>query len=606
MDDLAHARLIRRLEIGALAFAALLGLTVIWAFRFRGWYPHDEGTLGQAAERILRGQIPHRDFDDPYSGGLGLLHALVFRLNGVSMNALRNHLAVVASVWFGGMFWLLTRWLRPLGAAVVAALIATLSVPLYPAAMPSWYVLFLACAAGAVLVMGTRRGYTAALVAGSLIGVAVLAKVSAVFALAGAMWALVALRQDEDRTRRGAVEVLVAAVLFCGMVVELVSSSLNGRVLAHIALPPLALVLGLAWREVNQGRAHGFGIDVELWRRIAALVAGAAVPVLIYAAWLSRNGALVPFVTSLHGVVGRRAASARLPPPSVRSILYAVPLAAILLGGDRRLRIRPLFLAASGLLLLGLAWYRQDAYAVIFDSLRGLLPVGAVLFCVAWQGGASAPSSLARRAMMVFVPLAGVMVLTQFPFAAAIYFVYILPLLIVAIAAVVSLRPKATQLSAGVVAVLYTLFSLFEVIPGAPETVGLSASHFPAFSWLHTSRGQLLVPPDDTTKYGQLLEALDSLPPGPIWGGPDAPEVAFLSGRPDLNGSFFGFLGPARTDRPEFVSELIASGARIVVIDTEPSFSAPLSREETAPIIRAFPKSMEVDIFQIHWREADR
>jgi hypothetical protein len=606
MDDPAHARLIRRLEIGALALAALIGLTVIWAFRFRGWYPHDEGVLGQAAERVLRGQIPHRDFDDPYSGGLALLHATVFRMSGISMNALRNHMALVASIWFGGIFWLLTRWLRPFGAAAVAAVIVVLSVPLYPAAMPSWYVLFLACAAGAALVMGPRRGYSAAFVAGGLIGIAALAKVSAVFALAGAMWALVVLRQDEDRTRRGAVEVLVAAVLFCGMVIELVSSSLNGRVLVNIALPPLALVLGVAWRELNQGRAHGFGIDVELWRRIAALVAGAAIPVLVYMAWLSRNDALTPFVASLHGVVGRRAASARLPPPSVRSILYAIPLAAILLGGDRRLRIRPLFLAASGLVLLGLAWDRHDVYAAIFDSLRGLLPVGAVLFCLAWQRGLSAPSSVARRVVMVFVPLAGMMVLTQFPFAAPIYFVYVLPLLIVGIAAVVSLRPKATQLSAGVVAVLYTLFSLFEVIPGAPETVGLSASHFPAFSWLHTRRGQLLVSPDDMTKYGQLLEILDSLPPGPIWGGPDAPEVAFLSGRPDLNGSFFGFLGPTRTDRPEFVSQLIASGARIVVVDTEPSFSAPLSREETAPIIRAFPNRIEVDIFQIHWRGVER
>ena len=28
----------------------------------RGWIPHDEGLLGQAAVRVLTGELPHRDF----------------------------------------------------------------------------------------------------------------------------------------------------------------------------------------------------------------------------------------------------------------------------------------------------------------------------------------------------------------------------------------------------------------------------------------------------------------------------------------------------------------------------------------------------------------
>ncbi|MEM7349697.1 MAG: hypothetical protein AAF657_02750, partial [Acidobacteriota bacterium] len=30
-----------------------------------GWIPHDEGMLGQCAERLLQGELPHRDFDEP-------------------------------------------------------------------------------------------------------------------------------------------------------------------------------------------------------------------------------------------------------------------------------------------------------------------------------------------------------------------------------------------------------------------------------------------------------------------------------------------------------------------------------------------------------------
>ncbi|MGH7593349.1 MAG: hypothetical protein ACRELE_05795 [Gemmatimonadales bacterium] len=133
MTDRARTDTARRLEVAALIAAAVIGVGVIWAFRYRGWYPHDEGVLGQSAERILRGEIPHRDFDDPYTGGLALLHALVFRMRGISMNALRDHLAVVTTVWLAGMFWWLARWLCPLGVALVVALLAVWSIPIYPA-----------------------------------------------------------------------------------------------------------------------------------------------------------------------------------------------------------------------------------------------------------------------------------------------------------------------------------------------------------------------------------------------------------------------------------------------------------------------------------------
>ena len=55
----------------------------------RGWIAHDDGMLGQMAERVLAGEIPHRDFDDPYTGGLTYLHALGFKLFGVRLLSLR-------------------------------------------------------------------------------------------------------------------------------------------------------------------------------------------------------------------------------------------------------------------------------------------------------------------------------------------------------------------------------------------------------------------------------------------------------------------------------------------------------------------------------------
>ena len=70
--------------------ATWLSVAVYLLPRFdRRFIPHDEGVLGQSAERLLRGELPHGDFDDPYSGGLAMLDALACRLFGTNVRAER-------------------------------------------------------------------------------------------------------------------------------------------------------------------------------------------------------------------------------------------------------------------------------------------------------------------------------------------------------------------------------------------------------------------------------------------------------------------------------------------------------------------------------------
>src|SRR5712671_5721853 len=64
-----------------------------------GWDPHDEGTLGQSAERVLHGEMPHRDFDDPYTGGLAYIDAAIFKLFGINLFWLRLFLFVCFLIW---------------------------------------------------------------------------------------------------------------------------------------------------------------------------------------------------------------------------------------------------------------------------------------------------------------------------------------------------------------------------------------------------------------------------------------------------------------------------------------------------------------------------
>src|SRR5687767_13995952 len=79
----------RLLDNPLLAWALLVvGLMVLARLAFRGWIPHDEGTLGQAATRVLGGEVPHVDFHDTYGGLQAYAHAGVFSLIGESVRSL--------------------------------------------------------------------------------------------------------------------------------------------------------------------------------------------------------------------------------------------------------------------------------------------------------------------------------------------------------------------------------------------------------------------------------------------------------------------------------------------------------------------------------------
>src|SRR5688572_30749621 len=78
----------------------LLALAVIYLAWFvpRGWVAFDEGMIGQTADWVLRGARPHVDYQEPYTGGLTLLYAALFRIVGVDLVNVRWLLFAAASV----------------------------------------------------------------------------------------------------------------------------------------------------------------------------------------------------------------------------------------------------------------------------------------------------------------------------------------------------------------------------------------------------------------------------------------------------------------------------------------------------------------------------
>jgi hypothetical protein len=78
-------------------YQSIVCLIVVWVISAalvvsridRGWIPHDEGTIGHSAERVLAGELPHRDFDDVYTGGLAYVNAGAMRMFGIHLRSPR-------------------------------------------------------------------------------------------------------------------------------------------------------------------------------------------------------------------------------------------------------------------------------------------------------------------------------------------------------------------------------------------------------------------------------------------------------------------------------------------------------------------------------------
>ena len=65
----------------------------------RFWIPLDDGTLAQSAERVMAGQLPHRDFYDPYTGLNAVVGALAFKVFGTNLMSLRIPLVAGFALW---------------------------------------------------------------------------------------------------------------------------------------------------------------------------------------------------------------------------------------------------------------------------------------------------------------------------------------------------------------------------------------------------------------------------------------------------------------------------------------------------------------------------
>ena len=605
---------------GRLLFLVVFLLSALYAAKDlkRGWVPLDEGIFAQSAERVLQGELPHKDFDEIYTGGLTYLYALAFRVLGTNLASLRYVLYLFFLAWVPATYYVASRFVSSPVASAVTFLSVAWSIPNYSAPMPSWYNLFFATF-GLVSILryikaGSRRWL---FIAGLCGGLSFLCKVTGLYFIAGVLLFLVFREQvaHANRSSRNTETVLYRIFLVSSLflyevlLVLLLRRAHTAKTFLYFLLPGLAIGAAIVWNEffLVEARSRRFAF---LFRELAPFAAGVALPVMVFLVPNFLTGTLFRFVHDVFVMPGRRFTYASLQPSQGHDILAIaadlVLIAAVFFAGKRiTTALGPLTLIATPVILLS-ARGKYFVYRGVWHTIWVLVPIVTVLgvVLVLRQSMRRQMDAIQQQQIFLVLSVAATCNLIQFPFTAPIYLCYVVPLVILAAAALLSRLQDPPRLLVTAVFCFYVLYAMLEVTPGFVHAIGWYYSPDRQSARLTLPRaGGLRVSPE-TARTSEVLGALlEQHANGEyIYATPDCPEVYFLYGFRNPTQTLLDFLDDpvGRTDR--ILNAVHARNVSIVVINQRPQFSDPVPSDLRAALEREFPAQQVVDPFVVRWK----
>lgn len=598
------------------AFVLFSALYVWWHLR-AGWIPIDDGPVAQSAERVLRGEIPHRDFDELYTGGLAFVNALGFRLFGTNLWTLRLVLFAAFVAWLPVVFYVASRFVRPVAAACVGLLAVVWSLPNYPTAMASWYNLFLATAGIAALLRWLEDPRPRwLLLAGVVGGVSILVKIIGLYYVAGALLFLVYGVQLSTRgastdasDRRGyAVFITVALMAFVGALLALVRSHLQLSEFVQFVLPSSLLCGLLIWQEWTGAGPTSRVRARELMRELVPFIAGTMMPLVAFLGVYARAGAVGELLRGVFIAPQRRLGFVAVHAPAPWTMLALVPFAAFVALVYRRrglLSRREAVLVGLVLLLVLRATGGNGAlYRTVWFAARTLLPALAIVGVVALarRRTVGAPALLNAQTMLLLA-VTCVCSLGQYPYSTSLYFCYVAPLVVLLMAALYRHAPLPHRTAPILLVAFFTAFAILRTNATRLASMGAWYQPPPPLERLAMDRGGVDVPATEARNYGTLVTKLRARAHGEyIWASPDAPEVYFLSGLKNPTRTLFEVFDAHATSPAEVMRTLASHGVNIVVLGT-PSFSPPISSDMYARLFARYPHEEYVGTYLLRWRE---
>ena len=602
-------------RVALLGVLLLAAAYVAWHLG-RGWVAHDEGSLAQSAERLMQGELPHRDFDEIYTGGLSVLNAAAFRAFGTTLFSMRIVLFAVFLAWIPAVFYVTSRLVRPVAAAGITLLCVVWTLPNYPAPLPSWYNLFLAVFGLAALFRWLEDRRPRWLVAaGVSAGLSMLVKVIALYSVAGVLLFLVFQAHEQARAARGPATrravgyplfVTVSLLLFSAALLMVIRRQLAAGELLHLVVPGV-LVAGLLVRnEWTVPMGESGARFRTLLGLVAPFLAGFALPVAIFVIPYAASGSLGDLFNGVFVLPSRRVGVASYPMLSPWSLLALFPfglLAVVLHRTSGRLA------RAHGAVLIALlaAWvvaagYVPLLYRMVWYAVRSLLPVlvliGIVVLARVRPVDAARP--LLRAQTMLLLAVASVFALVQFPFAVPIYFCYLAPLVVLAAVALWRYAPPVDRLVPGALVAFLIAFAVLRTNTSALFGMGTLHRPYPATAELGLARGTLKVPAWEAEMYRLTVSMLlENARGGYTFASPDCPEIYFLSGLRNPTRSLFEFFDEEPDRTPRILAALERHGVTAIVLNRAPTFTKGMPDDLVRALEARYPEATDVGKFQV-------
>lgn len=586
----------------------------------QGWVPHDEGSLAQSAERVLAGELPHRDFDEIYTGGLSYLNALTFRFLGTNLISLRVVLFAFFLAWVPALYYIASRFVAPLTAGAASLLGVVWSVPNYSAAMPSWYNLFFAVFGTAALLryLETERARWLGL-AGACAGLSCLAKVAGLYYVAAVLLFLVFREQYISRASQETTPkpgqaygrfVQLALLLFVLVLFTLSYSGAGTLGIVHFMLPGTALVVLFFWNERTQPQVASWTRFATLGRLVAPFAVGLAFPLMFFLIPYVASGSLSALFNGVFVMPLRRLSFAAIGPPGLFASVFSVlPLVLFLAGSRWRAGIR---LHEAAIVVLMLAAGLQAAsehffvYQLVWYSIRTLAPVTVLagVMLLTHPRSVARLSSLRCQQVNLMLCVTAMVSLVQFPFSAPIYFCYVAPVIVLAVVAVVSSQERESRFAPAVVLCFYLVFGILWVNRGFIYNMGYIYAPSDQTEVLALDRGGLRVSPKDSQEYENLVATMQLHARGEFaYATPDCPEVYFLTGLRNPTRTIIDFFDDPIGRAARILDALEQHGVNVVALNHAPGYSDDPTPELVAALTARYPYAIEVGRFEVRWRE---
>jgi hypothetical protein len=588
----------------------------VWQFVDRGWIPHDDGSLGQMAERVLQGDLPHRDFDEIYTGGLSMVYAGAFKLFGVNLRTIRVVLYICLLAFVPAVYLIASRFAAPPIAAAVALVSVMWSVPNYFAGLPSWYNLFLAGWGTLFVIRFTETRRARWLFAAGLCGGAsFLAKLAGLYYLAAIFLYLmyrdsVALTPRPGQAKRTGGFRIVKAVVYLAYFAAatlLVWPRLGAAEAVNILVPAGCVTLLLLSVEWRHGHGEWLSRLRRLSRELIPFCAGAAIPIILFLIPYVWTGSLRELIHGVFVLSQKRLRFASMDFAPLLTAVTGIPYGLLLFvrgpsGGRERRRlmgITAVFALAAALLFS----HVELGYQIIWHSARWLSVVTVIAGCVTASGYfESEPETSAKRDLLVLLVIATALIgLIQFPFPDRIYFCYFAPFVALLILATVQANPGSPKAAHMAMLVFYTLFAVLVMHRGYLGLYGI----YQADRQLAIPRAGLRMPDEHVEVYTRLTTLIRDHAGSSqfIYAAPDCPEMYFLSGMRNPTRKVFDFLSEVAEDAAYTEALLQSNHIHVAVINRDPSHSPALAPQILDVLRARFPHSEDLGPFTIRWAE---